>query len=442
VSENRSDLPNKDKLRVAYLFQNIATNFSEPYAAQLHILHTLYGLQKRGHHASLMALQPRRRVVYTDDLEAVTGNRLTESHFASPGRRDGRALRFFESGVRNIQSSLHLPYLALFDDIRMYEAACRNISNIHLIHERYSGVAVGGALASKKLGIPFILEVNAEFFNQSNAQGAPVKGLQREVFRRKTRYCFDQADKIICVSEQLRTHLVKKWNLPPEKTITLECAADVDAFGRDYDAKSVRRKLNLDQEPVVIWIGGFYVWHDLDLLLESFSKVVETFPQAKLLMVGDGKNRSSFERTVRERGFERSVMTVGLVEHAKIPELLSIADVAVAPAPLMGAQDGGTGAPLKLFEYMAAGKAIIASDVYQSASVIQDGVTGIMVEPGNVHGFAEAIIKVLSNKEERDRLARNARQRAVDKHSWEHYTELLEDIYRDVLQNHKVKMTK
>lgn len=428
-------IQNNKKLRVAYLFQNAGINLSEPYAAQLHILHTLHGLQERGHHASLMALQPQRRVIYTDDLESIISDRLTEAHFARVGKRDGRVLRFFESGVRRIQSSLNLPYLALFDDLRMFEAACLNLTDIHLIHERYYGIATGAALASKKLGIPFILEVNAEFFDQRDAQGVPIKGLQRKLFLMKTRYCFDRADKIICVSEQLRIHLIKKWNLPPEKTITLECAADVDAFGRNYDARNVRQKLSLGQEPVVIWIGGFYIWHDLDLLLESFIKVVNVLPTAKLVLVGDGKNRLNFERKVKEMGFDRSVITVGLVEHAKIPEVLSIADVAVAPAPSMPAQDGGTGTPLKLFEYMAAGKAIVASDVYHSASVIQNGFTGILVEPGNVDSFAEAIIKVLVDKEERDRLARNARQRAIALHSWQHYTELLETIYLDVLQN-------
>lgn len=424
---------NDKKLRIAYLFQNIATNFSEPYAAQLHILHTLYGLQKRGHHAYLMALQPQRRVIFSDDLEAITADRLTEEHFAIRGKRDGRGVRFLESGVRRFQSSLNFPYLALFDDLRMYEVASQNLTDIHLIHERYSGFAIGGALASKKLGIPFILEVNAEIFDQSNAQGDPINGLQRKVFLMKTRYCFNQADKIICVSEQLRSHLIEKWKLPPQKTVALACAADVDAFGRNYDVREVRRKLALDGEPVVMWIGGFYMWHDLDLLLQSFIKVLETLPQAKLLLVGDGKNRLNFERKVNEIGLDRSVITVGLVEHAKIPEILSIADVAVAPAPLMPAQRGGTGAPLKLFEYMAAGKAIVASNVYQSTSVIQDGFTGILVEPGNVDDFANAIIKVLVDKEERGRLARNARQRAIEKHSWEHYTKLLENIYMDVL---------
>ena len=328
------------KLRLAYLFQNIATNFSEPYAAQLHILHTLYGLQGRGHHASLLALQPRRRVLFTDDLEAVTSNQLTEKHYGSTGRSDGGGFKLFESGIRKLQSSLNLPYLALFDDYRMYEAALQNLENYQLIHERYSGSAIGGALASKKLGIPFILEVNADMFDQSAGQGVPIKGVQRIVAMKKTRVSFDQADMIICVSEQLRAHLINKWNLPPEKTVTLACAADVEAFSQDYDVRAIRDELDLNHDPVMIWIGGFYRWHDLDLLLESIEKVLDVYPNAKLVMVGDGKNRASFERKVKQAGLARAVVMVGAVEHAKIPGYLSIADVAVAPAPSLSARDG------------------------------------------------------------------------------------------------------
>lgn len=430
-----TDIPTDKKLRIAYLFQNIGTDFSKSYAAQLHILHTLRGLQEIGHSASLMALYPKKQVIFTDNLDAVVSNRLGEEHFARMGKQGGILMRLFESGFRRLQSSLRLPYLSLFDDYRMFNAARDNLRDFHLIHERYNGIAVGGALASKKLDIPFILEVNADFFDQSRAQGRPTKGLQHDVFQMKTRYCFERADRIICVSEQLRIHMIEKWNLPPEKTVTLECAADVDAFGRKFDTKSVRQKLGIGQEPIIIWIGGFYKWHDLDLLLESFVKVVNRLPQTKLILVGDGKNRIHFDHRVKEVGLERSVIMVGLVEHEKIPEILSIADVAVAPIPILSAQDGGTGVPLKLFEYMAAGKAIVTTNVYQSASIIQNGFTGILVEPGNVESFAEAIIKILVDDEERQRLARNARQRAVEQHSWKKYTVLLENIYFDVLHN-------
>ena len=113
--------------------------------------------------------------------------------------------------------------------------------------------------------------------------------------------------------------------------------------------------------------------------------------------------------------------------------MLSIADVAVVPSAPVSASHGGTGTPLKLFEYMAAGKAIIATAQDQAAEVIQDGHNGLLVEAGNVNRFAEAILTLLNDPVERVRLSRNARQQAIELYSWEKYTRRLEEIYLNVL---------
>jgi glycosyltransferase involved in cell wall biosynthesis len=113
--------------------------------------------------------------------------------------------------------------------------------------------------------------------------------------------------------------------------------------------------------------------------------------------------------------------------------MVSIADIAVAPSVPVSAESGGTGTPLKLFEYMATGKAIIATALNQAAAVIQDGHNGLLVEAGDINGFAEAMLSLLGDSVERNRLGQNARRYAVEQHSWEQYTRQLEATYRDVL---------
>jgi glycosyltransferase involved in cell wall biosynthesis len=125
----------------------------------------------------------------------------------------------------------------------------------------------------------------------------------------------------------------------------------------------------------------------------------------------------------------------GAVAHASVPEMLSIADVAVVPAASVPASRGGTGTPLKLFEYMAAGKAIVATALNQAAEVIRDGDNGLLVAAGDASGFAEAILALLNHPAERDRLGQNARRYAIDHCSWEKYAERLEQIYHNVLRN-------
>lgn len=419
------------QLKIAHLFQSTNIKFSESYAVQLHILHTIRSLQQLGHRVSLVALQKGRRVLHTEDLKAVTSDQLQDCHFAKLGVTGTFPFKLFESGVRRVQAQSRLPYLGLFDSYRLYEASCKNLQGYDLIHERYNLLGVGGALASRRLGIPFVLETNADVIEQRVFRGTPDQGLRRLYAVWAARLCFNTAAKIICVSSELRGHLIRKWNIDPSKLAVLPCAADVEMFGQPYDSAAVRRRLGLRSEPVAMWVGGFYPWHDLDLLVDSFHRVLETIPTARLILVGDGPTRPLVERKILRAGLQQAVILAGPVDHEQVPELLSVADVAVAPSPPFFPGHGGT--PLKLFEYMAAGKAVVATGMSQARAVIRDGHNGLIVEPENVTAFADAILSVLNDPSRREQLSQNARQQAIEQYSWKRYAERLEQIYADVL---------
>jgi len=418
-------------LRIAHLFQSTNIKFSDSHAVQLHILYTIRGLQQRGHRVSLLALQKGRRVLYTEDLKAATSDQLLNCHFGELGVTGRLPFKLFESGIRRIQAASGLPYLGLFDSYRLYDASCRNLQGYDLIHERYNLLAIGGALASRRLGIPFVLETNADVIEQRVFRGTPDRGVRRLYAVWAARFCFNTAAKIICVSSELKDHLVRKWKIDASKLAVLPCAADVEMFGQAYDPAAVRRRLGLTTEAIAMWVGGFYPWHDLDLLVDSFQRVLERVPTARLILVGDGPTRPLVERKILAAGLQEAVLLTGSVDHEQVAELLSIADVAVAPSPSSFPGHGGT--PLKLFEYMAAGKAIVATGMSQARAVIRDGYNGLTVEPEDVTAFANAILRVFNDPDQRERLSQNARQQAIAQFSWTRYAERLEQIYADVL---------
>jgi glycosyltransferase involved in cell wall biosynthesis len=418
------------QLNIAYLFQSIGTKFSESRAEQLHTLYTIRGLQKLQHHAVLLALYGKN-VILSGDLEAITSGKLLDNHFAKTGCSGSRQFKLFERAIRRAQMEVNFPYLALFDSYRMYDACCSNLRGYDLIHERYTTPAVGGVLASKKLGIPFILEVNGDVIEQRAHRGEPERGLRLLLSLRTTRLCFDSAAIIICTSPVLGNHLIDKWDVDAGKVVILPCAVDVELFSQTYDPDVVRGMLGLTTEPVVMWIGGFHVWQDLDLLVKSFTMVLRFIPDVKLVMVGDGQTRHLVEQSVLESELQDAVVMVGAAAFERIPELLAAADVAVSPSPRFPAGHHGT--PMKIFEYMAAGKAIVATNIDQIAAVIQDGHSGRLVEPGDVRGFANALVTLLQNPAERRRLGQNAKQQAAEQHTWDQYSRRLEEIYLSVL---------
>jgi len=237
----------------------------------------------------------------------------------------------------------------------------------------------------------------------------------------------------------LKEHLHTTWNIDNSKLAVLPCAADVDAFKPNYNSPTLRKSLGLTTEPVVMWVGGFYPWHDLSLLLESFALVSKRRPDAKLVLVGDGQTRSSVADTIAKDGLRDAVIMTGSIAHSQVPEMLSIADVAVVPSAPVAASDGGTGTPLKLFEYMAAGKAIVATAHKESAEVIRNGHSGVLVEAGNANRFADVTLQLINDPDERSRLGQNARQQAVTQYSWEEYTRQLEAIYQRVIENARIR---
>jgi glycosyltransferase involved in cell wall biosynthesis len=422
------------RLNIAHTYQEGGLKFHEPQAAQIHIYHTMRGLQRAGHKVTLLALQGRQ-VLCTQDLQVFKSKGSTSDNYAQAGWSGTAAFKRLESGIRRLQNMLHFPYLALFDSYRMAEAGTINLKGYDLIHERFNLLALGGAWASRKLGIPFVLEVNADLLEQRRFKGIPERGLRRLFAIWTTRMCFSSAARIICISPRLKDHLQTRWNIDESKLTILPIAADVEGFKPEYNSETVRKSLGLSGEPVVMWVGGFYPWHDLSLLLESFALILQRRPDARLVLVGDGQTRSSIVDRIAKNGLSHAVILTGAIAHSQVPEMLSIADVAVVPSPAITASRGGTGTPLKLFEYMAAGKAIVATALDEAAGVIVDRSTGILVDPGDVHQFAEAVLKLINDPEERKRLGQNAREEAVRQYSWEHYTRRLEEIYLSVVKS-------
>lgn len=413
-------------LKVAYTYQSISTNFADPFAVQLHIYHQIHGLQRAGHQADLVSLQGRR-VLYTGDLQVFHTAPPQERWFGRLGLSGSRIFKLFESAVRRFQKEFKLPYLALFDSYRTYDACLKNLRDHDVIHERYNLMAVGAALASRRLGIPYVLEVNADLLEERQAQGNPERGLRLWFAVKTTQYCLDTAKRVICVSAQLKDHLVNKWRVDEDKIVVLPNAADTEAFGKPYDVRSIRAQLGLADEPVIMFVGGFYLWHDLELLVESFGDVLEKIPDARLVLVGDGRTRPLVEQRVQERGLEHAVIMTGPVEHRQVPKMLAIASVAVAPN--ISFFDGHGGSPLKIYEYMAAGKAIVATRTGQVAEVIQDNCNGLLVEAGSRDELAGAMMRLLNNSQLQAHLGSEARRQAVEQHSWSQYARRLEQIY-------------
>ena len=383
------------------------------------------GLGARGHKLTFVAPENLNNMVCTDDLQKPT--------YASQTWSASSWFDLASKGSWHVQKLLGIPYLNFFSNYRRYDACMRCLPGQDLVYERHGLYKIDVAMACKHLGIPYVLFFEADEILEHDYRGQPITGILRWRAKNMIRYNLTAADCIICVSKPLKEHLVTNWEVPEEKVIVLSNGVDVVRFQPDPEARSnIRASLGLDNNPVVLFVGSFYEWHDVKTLLDAFAKVLISCPEAHLVLVGDGTQRQIMMQHAADLGIQDVVHFTGLVKHSEVPHMIAAADIAVAPVtPMM--HDLWL-SPLKLYEYMASGTSVIASKVGQLAEVINDNRNGLLVPPGDVDAMAEALNKLIGNPSISTRLGMQARQDAINKYSWEQYMSCLERVFSDVIK--------
>jgi glycosyltransferase involved in cell wall biosynthesis len=174
---------------------------------------------------------------------------------------------------------------------------------------------------------------------------------------------------------------------------------------------------------VVGFVGTFGPWHGIPQLTQAIDKILkeQLLPDTHFLLMGDGRFRPEMERQI---GYSRDVTFTGTVPYSEIQDYLAICDVLVSPHnPQV---DGGEffGSPTKVFEYMAMGKGIVASNLGQIGEILSHG-SAILVEPGTVKELTQGIIKLVMDEDLRKQLGKRARERVVANYTWEKNTSRL-----------------
>jgi glycosyltransferase involved in cell wall biosynthesis len=382
------------------------------------------GLQNRGHRLNFLGSYYSHGPVYSGGLDNLQPARLTWT--------GSRLFEFIRKATWRVQQMFRIPYLSMFANLRLLDACLQTLLENDLVYERNTMYRFGVAMACKRLGVPYVLYVEADDILEHDIMKKPITGLSRLQMAGSFRYNLDAADRVICVSEPLKTHLMTKWNVPGEKIVVFSNVADVERFKPDPEAgAAIRASLNIDNAPLILFVGNFYEWHDVATLLRAFVRVLTTRPDARLLLVGDGAKREAMAQLARELGLERSVIFTGMVAHTEVPRFMASADIAVVPYPVLKQEVWLS--PLKLFEYMATGNAILASNVGQLSEWITDGRNGLLIPPGDVSAMASGIERLIGDPDLRMQLGQNARTEAVQKHSWDRYLSDLEKLHYLVL---------
>jgi glycosyltransferase involved in cell wall biosynthesis len=287
-------------------------------------------------------------------------------------------------------------------------------ARVELVYERYTLASLAGNRVARELGVPHLLEVNAPLaWEQERMRGLEMKELARALEGR----IFREADRLLVVSSALR-ELALGCGVPPERVFVVPNSVDPARFAAARgERESARRALGLGERCVIGFVGGLKPWHGTETLLEAFRRLRAGGGEAHVLVVGDGPAGDALRGFVAEHGLARDVTFTGAVPYTEVPRMLAAMDVAVAP---YGPHENFYFSPIKLFEYMVMGKAVVAGAIGQVAEVVQDGETGRLYAPGDVEALAGVLAELAADPASRERLGARARAWALRERTWDH----------------------
>lgn len=279
------------------------------------------------------------------------------------------------------------------------------------IYDRYITFNAGTVLAGKMCRVPVCLEVNAPL-----AMERSVEQDERLVFRRiaswMEKWICSHATRTIVVSTPLKQYL-ESIGVPPGKCIVMPNGVDAERFTPRPRAAKLLAELGIPPDRFIIgFTGVLRPWHGLDLLVEAVNILVKQDPSAYLLIVGDGPYRATLEKMVNGLGLDSSVCITGRVAHERVPDYVSLFDVAVSPRATFYAS------PMKVIEYMALGKPVVVPATLNFLDMIENRSEGITFEEGNAAALGEALAMICQKPEWRRELGARARQKVVNRLNW------------------------
>jgi glycosyltransferase involved in cell wall biosynthesis len=269
--------------------------------------------------------------------------------------------------------------------------------------------------------VPAILEFNAGINEAAAFHGAGLVWLARRIEDRTLK----QADRVITVSGVLRREVIAR-GVAPERVVAVHNGVSTTHVHPGIDGGGFRQRHAIGAERVVVgFVGTFAPWHGVELLIEAALALVRTEPALTFLIVGGRASDERFRAAraqVEGAGAAARILLVGEIPFAEVPFAMAAMDIATIP----WATDYGS--PMKIFEYMAMGKALVAPDLEVLREVFRPGENALLVRRGDVEALAGAIRKLAGDPALRQALGLAARRDAVEHHDWRHHAALITEL--------------
>ncbi len=274
-----------------------------------------------------------------------------------------------------------------------------------LLYKRHARWDLGPLIAANRAGCPVVLEVNAVYSERPYRDFEPQA--MHSLAARLERAALRRASLVLAVSSPMAEQV---QSVAGRSAWVVPNGADPAFFDPAHAAPATGPWTSPDAGLTLGWSGGLREWHGLDLLLEAAALLPDT---TRLLIIGDGPARAAVEAKARSLGLESRVFITGLVDRADMPAYLAAIDVGV-----VADERTGVASPMKMLEYMAMGKPVVAPDLANIRDVVRDRETGLLFAAGRADALAAALMTMHEGPDVRQALGANGRQAVLHGRNW------------------------
>ena len=283
----------------------------------------------------------------------------------------------------------------------------------------------------RKLGIPVVYEIRAFWEDAAVDHGTySPNSWKYKVVRSMETWACRKASQVAVLCNGIRNDLVLR-GIPEEKLIVVFNGINPeDLHTLDFD-ENLAKGLGTSGKMVLGFVGSFYRYEGLDLLVKAFAKLCETRDNLVLLLVGGGEMEKELRNQADKASLHGKVIIPGRFPHADIPRIYSLMDILVYPRYSMRLTELVT--PLKPLEAMAMGKPLVASDIGGHRELIRNESTGVLFSPGDVSALTAALLRLLDDAGLREKLAVQGSNWVRQHHTWSITTAIYSTIYARAL---------
>lgn len=376
----------------------LSTSANTGYAT--HIRETILGFKEHGHEV----------------VEIINGNEERRV-FAQKGTGYKKLFKKFIPKIiwRTIKD-----YLLIKQDKKGEQAFEKKILEFkpHIVYERAAYLHASGINICEKHNVNYCVEINAPFSNEMRSfEGAKslFDSQAKNVVAHQLRY----AKKVFVVSSALKKYFLDDFHPLESKLIVIPNSVNPQKIRIDSSLREeLKQQYSITDETIIIgFVGSIFPYHGVDLLIEAFAKVFKKYShkKMKLMIVGDGYLLGELKHLAEELSIGEHVIFTDSVEHDTVFTYIDLIDICVM------AKSNWYGSPVKIFEYGAMGKAIIAPDVIPVKDVMTNEVDGLLVPP-NEEKISEAMMRLIDSADLRTALGNNFRKKVLKNHTWNNTT--------------------